>query len=99
MCGGQSAVRTASLLQDSSNTAAFDCKDCGRQQGLRQAAQQQSFDCEDSLQASHLADSKDCGRQHSSSLLTLLTARTACRHLLFQFQLLEDSNLLQFFPF
>jgi hypothetical protein len=23
MCGGQSAVRTASLLQDSSNTAAF----------------------------------------------------------------------------
>jgi hypothetical protein len=90
MCGGQSAVRTASLLQDSSNTAAFesavrtaslqdssnaaafDCKDCGRQQGLRQAAQQQSFDCEDSLQASP-----------------------------FQFQLLEDSSLLQFavFPF
>jgi hypothetical protein len=96
MCGGQSAVRTASLLQDSSNTAAFDCKDCGRQQGLRQAAQQQFFDCEDSLQASPLADSKDCGRQHSSSLLT---ARTACRHLLFQFQLLEDSSLLQFFLF
>jgi hypothetical protein len=90
MCGGQSAVRTASLLQDSSNAAAFesavrtaslqdssnaaafDCKDCGRQQGLRQAAQQQSFDCEDSLQASP-----------------------------FQFQLLEDSSLLQFavFPF
>jgi hypothetical protein len=90
MCGGQSAVRTASLLQDRSNTtafesavrttslqdssnaAAFDCKDCGRQQGLRQAAQQQSFDCEDSLQASP-----------------------------FQFQLLEDSSLLQFavFPF
>jgi hypothetical protein len=72
MCGGQSAVRTASLLQDSSNATAFDCKDCGRQQGLRQAAQQQSFDCKDSLQASP-----------------------------FQFQLLEDSSLLQFavFPF
>jgi hypothetical protein len=46
--------RTAATQQllDSNNTAAFDCKDCGRQQGLRQAAQQQSFDCKDSLQAS-----------------------------------------------
>jgi hypothetical protein len=96
MCGGQSAVRTASLLQDSSNTAVFDCKECSRQQGLRQAAQQQSFDCEDSLQASPLADSNDCGRQHSSSLLT---ARTACRHLLFSVSAFGGQQLAAVFPF
>jgi hypothetical protein len=68
MCGGQSAVRTASLLQDNSNTAAT----------------------QQLLTARTAADSKDCGRQHSSSLLT---ARTACRHLLY----CEDS--LQASPF
>jgi hypothetical protein len=63
MCGGQSAVRTTSLLQDSSNAAAFDSKDCGRQQGLRQAAQQQSFDYKDSLQASPFSVSAFGGQQ------------------------------------
>jgi hypothetical protein len=57
--------RTAATQQllDSSNTAAFDCKDCGRQQGLRQAAQQQSFDCKDSLQASPFSVSAFGGQQ------------------------------------
>jgi hypothetical protein len=57
--------RTAATQQllDSSNTTAFDSKDCGRQQGLRQAAQQQSFDCKDSLQASSFSVSAFGGQQ------------------------------------
>jgi hypothetical protein len=50
------------------------------------------------LTARTAADSKDCGRQHNSSFLT---ARTACRHLLFSFSFWRTAACcsLQFFLF
>jgi hypothetical protein len=55
--------RTAATQQLLTARTAADSKDCGRQQGLRQAAQQQSFDCKDSLQASLFSVSAFGGQQ------------------------------------